>query len=368
MVDLTGKTLGKYRVMERLGRGGMAEVYKAYHPHLDRYVALKVLHGYLTEGGDFMERFNREAKAVANLRHSNIVQVFDFDIEDETPYMVMEFIDGETLKATMDHFAKQGKTMPLAEAIEIFRQVALALAYAHEQGLYHRDIKPSNVMVGEDGKVYLTDFGIARIVSDTQFTASGALLGTPAYMAPEQALGEKLTAACDIYSLGIVLYELITGQVPFDSDTPMAVIQKHLNSPLPMPSTIRADIPSRLEMVVLKALSKAPEDRYQNVSDMLQDVEKALLDVPLPVSDEKETLVAEKAATPKKKGKKEKPEWRSIPGKKKGLPRWVIVAATSAYKAKTGDIDNDGDMDIVTARSWDKAPIQLWRNTIKKKQ
>lgn len=276
MATLTGRTLGKYRVIERLGRGGMADVYKAYHPSLDRYVAIKVLHDFLSEGADFLARFRREARAVAALRHPHIVQVYDFDAEGELYYMVMEFVDGGTLKAKLQEMAALGERLPLSEVARIVRQVAEALDHAHAQGMLHRDVKPSNVVLDTSGRAFLTDFGVARIFSGTQFTASGALIGTPAYMSPEQGRGLPLTAATDIYSLGVVLYELVTGQAPFDADTPFAIIFMHVNDPLPLPSSLRSDIPEALERVILKALAKDPEDRYQSAPQMLLALQRAM--------------------------------------------------------------------------------------------
>ena len=266
MASLTGTILGKYQITERLGRGGMAEVYQAYHPQLERYAAIKVLHGFLAEGQDFQMRFQREAKAIAALRHPNIVQIYDIDRNDEYYYMVMEYIDGGTLK---DRMLQASGPLPINAMAHIFGQIASALDYAHRQGVLHRDIKPANVLLDRSGRVVLTDFGIARIVSETQFTVTGTLVGTPAYMSPEQGKGMPISNPSDIYSLGIILYEMVTGKVPFDADTPLAVIHKHINEPLPLPRTLREDIPTAVEDVILKALSKEPEDRYQTANEMM---------------------------------------------------------------------------------------------------
>jgi serine/threonine protein kinase len=272
MASLTGKTLGKYQITERLGRGGMAEVYKAYHPQLERYAAVKVLHGFLAEGEDFQARFHREAKAIAALRHPNIVQIHDIDIDEDHYFMVMEFIDGGTLK---DRLIQASGPLPISEMAHIFRETASALDYAHRQGVLHRDVKPANVLLDESGRVVLTDFGIARIVSETQFTVTGTLVGTPAYMSPEQGKGMQISTPSDIYSLGIILYEMVTGKVPFDADTPLAVIHKHINEPLPSPRTLRDDIPGALESVIIKALAKEPEVRFQSAAEMIQAADAA---------------------------------------------------------------------------------------------
>ena len=279
MTDLTGKTIGNYRVLERAGRGGMAAVYKAYQPALDRYVAIKVIHEQLVaDNQDFFRRFQHEAKLVANLRHPNIVQVYDFGVADQVPYMVMEYLEGDTLKARLIELAEQKQIMPLAEARRIFLAVADALDYAHQQGMIHRDVKPANVFLTTRGDVILMDFGIARLTDGTQYTATGAMVGTPDYMSPEQGRGERGDARSDIYALGIMLYEMVTGRVPYQADTPLAVILKHISDPLPLPETLNPALPPAVAQVIYKALAKEPNDRYQTVREMSRALQAALPD------------------------------------------------------------------------------------------
>jgi len=275
MADMTGKTLGKYRLIERLGRGGMAEVYRAYQPRLERDVAVKVMFGYLAEDEKFVGRFEREAKAVAALHHPHIVQIHDFDVEDDVYYMVMEYIGGETLKARLKRLNAAGKRMRLDEVVRIFRALCDALDYAHAQGCIHRDIKPANVMFDGE-RLVLTDFGIASIVGGTRYTASGAMVGTPAYMSPEQGQGDPGDVRSDVYSLGVILYEMVTGRLPYDADTPLAVVLKHLNEPLPLPTQVCADVTPAVERVILKALAKVPDDRYQSAGALAGALEAAI--------------------------------------------------------------------------------------------
>ncbi len=286
--DLEGRTLGKYELRERIGRGGMAEVYKAYHAALDRYVAIKVLHPFLGDDPEFKERFEREARNVAQLRHPNIVQVHDFDFDPQHAlyYMVMEYIDGTTLRTRLAQLEARGERLSPTEAIYIVRCVADALAYAHSRGVVHRDIKPANVMIDADGRVVLTDFGIARIISGPHMTASGSMVGTPTYMSPEQGLGQSGDHRSDIYSLGILLYQLVTGMAPFDADTPIAIVLKHVNEPLPRPSSLNPEIPEGLERILYKALAKAPEERYQSVEEMIAHLDdlQAAAQMPVPLS------------------------------------------------------------------------------------
>ena len=273
MQELIDKNLGKYRIVAQLGRGGMAEVYKAYQANLDRYVAIKIMHTHLAEDPDFVKRFEREAKNVAALRHPNIVQVFDFDLEGELSYMVMEFIDGVTLKTHLENLVRSGERLPLSESTRIVIEIGQALSYAHAHNMIHRDVKPANVMVNSENRIILTDFGLAKILTGPRLTLTGAAVGTPAYMAPEQGLGDAGDPRADIYSLGVILYELTTGQLPFEADTPLAIMLKHMSEPVPPPRTFQADLPDTIEAIILKSLAKKPEDRFQSVNEMLAQLQ-----------------------------------------------------------------------------------------------
>ncbi|MBE7472784.1 MAG: hypothetical protein DPW09_12090 [Anaerolineae bacterium] len=275
MANLVGKTLGKYRIVARLGRGGMAEVYKAYQPGLNRYVGIKVLHSHMVEEKNFVARFEREALAIGKLRHPNIVQAFDFDREDDISFMAMEFIDGPTLKDELQARQEAGRPFSLKEIARIFIPLCSAIDYAHARQMIHRDLKPANVMINQQGQVVLTDFGITRIIGGTQYTQTGALSGTPAYMSPEQGQGQHGDERSDIYSLGVMLYEIVTGAVPFDADTPFVVILKHISEPVPPPSQIVPDLPKSIEQVILKAMSKEPANRYQRAGELAAALREA---------------------------------------------------------------------------------------------
>ncbi len=277
--SLEGRTLGKYRIMEPLGRGGMAQVYRAYHPQLDRYVAIKVLRSDLVEEIEFLARFRREAQSVANLRHENVVLVHDFDVEGDIYYMVMELLAGDTLKVRLNEYRARAERMPTGEMLRITLDVLQGLAYAHSEGIIHRDIKPANILLTRRGQAVLTDFGIAQIVGGTQYTVSGALMGTLAYMAPEQGLAGTTGVHSDIYSLGVVFYEMLTGRPPYDADTPLAILMKHVNDPLPLPRAFDASIAEPLERVALKSLAKKPEDRFQSADEMIAAIEKAVAEM-----------------------------------------------------------------------------------------
>jgi serine/threonine protein kinase len=261
-----GDQVGPYKIIEKLGQGGMATVYKAYHAGLDRYVALKVLHSDLTEDPTFTVRFQREARLVAKLDHPNIVAVHDFAEHDGYPYLVMKYIEGETLKVRLGH-----GPLTTEEISNVVNSVGSALAYAHQEGILHRDIKPSNVLIAKDGHIYLADFGLARIAQSGSSTiSSDAVMGTPQYISPEQAIGKSdLDEGTDIYSFGVMLYEMVVGQVPYSADTPFSIIYDHIHSPLPLPQLINPSVPESVERVLLKALAKERSERYATVTELV---------------------------------------------------------------------------------------------------
>jgi serine/threonine protein kinase len=281
--SLAGQQLGKYRVLEPLGSGGMARVYRAYHAKLDRYVAIKVLRSDLDEDPTFLSRFRQEAQAVAALRHPSIIQVFDFDVEEDRYYMVMELLDGDSLHTRLNDYRIRHSQIPYGEMVRILLAVLDGLAYAHAEGMIHRDLKPANILLTKKGEVVLADFGIAQIIGNTQHTVSGALLGTLNYMAPEQGLKGTCDVRSDLYSMGIVFYEMLTQQPPYNADTPLAILLKHVNDPLPIPHEIDPAIPIALERVVLKALAKEPDDRYQTATEMAEALRQAAAEADIEV-------------------------------------------------------------------------------------
>ncbi len=324
MADLSGQTLGKYQLIERMGRGGMADVYKGYQPGLDRYVAVKVLHPHLSEDPDFITRFKREAKSVSELRHPYIIQVFDFDIQGENYYMVMEYVEGgQTLKQLLQDRAARGERLPLEQALDIVSKLADALAYAHGLGMVHRDIKPANVLIPSLDRPVLSDFGIARIIGQTGLTGTGTMVGTPAYMSPEQGKGERGDARSDIYALGIVLYEMLTGRPPYDADTPLAVILKHINDPLVPPRNLVGSLPDPVERIVLKCLAKNPDDRYASMADLRDTLRAAVSAL-----KSQETVDVSAAPTLAHKPPSEAPvaPMPSTPVQPRQRPLWLLAA------------------------------------------
>ncbi|HEY2944988.1 MAG TPA: protein kinase, partial [Vicinamibacteria bacterium] len=270
----SGATFGAYRIVEPLGRGGMASVYKAYEAALDRYVALKVLPGEFLHDETFAERFRREAKVVARLEHPNIIPIHAFGIEGGIPWMAMRLISGGPLSSLL-----RGGRLTHERIITILRGVADALDYAHGKGVVHRDVKPQNILLDEAERVYLADFGIAKMVEGSgALTQTGMITGTPQYMAPEQATGQPVDQRVDIYALGVVAYEMLTGRVPFAADTPVAVLMKHVTEPMPIPPA--STVPEPLVRALLKGMAKKPEERWSSAGAFVRALEQGLAEVP----------------------------------------------------------------------------------------
>ncbi len=271
-MDLIGHRLGQYDIIEELGRGGMAVVYRAYQSSLNRHVAVKVLPSHLGLDQEFVERFQREARASAQLRHPNIVVIHDVGHDQSLYYIVMELLEGRTLKEIIE----QEGALPVERASRIVGQVAEALDYAHERGLVHRDVKPANIFVGEDGHTTLTDFGIAKAASEAQqLTRTGILMGTPDYMSPEQAEGGEVDYRTDLYALGVVLYQMLAGQVPFRGTTPHAILHAVIYEPPTALRQMRPSLSTAIETMVMKAIAKRPEWRYQSGAELAESLRKA---------------------------------------------------------------------------------------------
>lgn len=282
--DLIGRTLGGYRVVSPIGQGGMAEVFKGYQPNLDRYVALKILSPRFAADNEFYERFQREAAAVARLHHPNIVQVYDFGTVDRLTYMVMEYIPGPTLKERVRTLRGRSEHLSRGEVLSVTRQIASALDHAHANGLIHRDIKPANILLRsnefdphnpQEAYAVLTDFGVVKMLEGVKFTATGMTMGTPDYMSPEQARGDDVGRASDIYALGVVVYEMLVGQLPFSADTPLAVLLKHMNDAPPKPHTVSPQLPVAVDLVLERALAKQPHERFATASEFAAALERA---------------------------------------------------------------------------------------------
>ena len=260
---------GRYELEELVGSGGMSSVYRAHDRLLERTVALKILHEQFTRDDSYVERFRREARAVAQLAHPNIVTVIDRGEQDGRQFIVFEYVDGMNLKELM---TQEGPVSP-REAIELALQVARGLSFAHESGLVHRDVKPQNVLLDADGRAKVTDFGIAHAVDVDGMTITGTVMGTSNYIAPEQARGQPVDEQTDVYSLGCVLYELLTGEVPFEGDNFVAVAMRHVNDPVPSVRDVRLDVPPRLDWAIQTAMAKEHNERFESMAEFAAELE-----------------------------------------------------------------------------------------------
>ena len=271
MMRLTGKAWGRFQIKEERGRGGMAVVYKAYDCILQRTVALKVLHPNLAANQEFTERFRREAITAANLRHPNIVVIFDVGSHEQFQYIVMEYLEGQTLQREIQGTGQ----LPLARILRILGQLAGALDYAHEQGLVHRDVKPANIIIGRSGHVTLTDFGLVKAAQRSQITGEGSTMGTLRYMSPEQAMGRDLDCRADLYSLGVVVYEMLAGETPFTGSTPYQTLHSLIYKPPPPLSLHNPRVAPGVESAVLRSLAKDPDKRFGTAGEFVQALARA---------------------------------------------------------------------------------------------
>lgn len=280
MFDLSGQTFGQYEITGRIGRGGMAVVYRARQQAVGREVAVKVIQTATIdpqEMAQFIQRFEREAKLIASLSHPHILKLFDFGQHGETVYLVMELLTGGSLAELI-----KSRRLDNEQAARLFEQIAEALDYAHSKGIVHRDLKPQNVLLDERGNAILTDFGISKVIGGTALTMSGVSMGTPAYMAPEMWSGQPLDARTDIYALGIMLYEMLTGRLPYQADTPMAIMGQHVNAAPPDVRALRPDLPAGVADVIRTAMAKRPDDRYQSAKELAAAFRIALTGAPAP--------------------------------------------------------------------------------------
>src|SRR4051812_18163641 len=336
---VTGELVAnRYELLEVVGTGGMSSVYRALDTLLERHVALKVLHPHYGDDAEYVERFRREARSVAQLSHPNIVTVIDRGESDGSQYIVFEFVDGESLKQLVD----RSGPLPARRAIELGLQMAEALAFAHQHGLVHRDVKPQNVLINGDGEAKVTDFGIARSLDvEHGVTQTGTVLGTSNYLSPEQARGQAVTPATDVYSLGVVLFEVLTGEVPFPGENFVAVAMKHINEPPPSLLEKRPDVPVRLVYAIERALAKDPADRFPSMEALAAELRACLVEIGEP--DTAKTFI-QPAAVLK----------QSRPHRARGRrSRWPIlllvllavaaaVAAILALRGSNGDNSSQG--------------------------
>ena len=314
---------GRYELEELVGSGGMSSVYRAHDRLLERRVALKILHEQFTRDDDYVERFRREARAVAQLTHPNIVTVIDRGEQDGRQFIVFEYVDGMNLKELVQ---QEGRLTP-REAIELALQVARGLAFAHDQGLVHRDVKPQNVLLDADGRAKVTDFGIAHAVDVDGMTITGTIMGTSNYIAPEQARGQPVDEQTDVYSLGCVLYELLAGEVPFDGDSFVAIAMRHVNDPVPSVREVRPDVPPRLDWAIQRAMAKDHGDRFESMADFAAELEACHEELD---GGEGATMVVPRAAAPRRR--------RQRPRRRRRLGVWPAVLSGVALAAIAGGV------------------------------
>lgn len=363
----------RYEIKETVGTGGMSSVYCAFDTLLERNVALKVMHDQFGEDAEYVERFKREARAVAQLSHPNIVTVIDRGEEDGKQYIVFELIDGENLKELVE----RGGPLPVRRVLELGLEIGRALAFAHSNGLVHRDVKPQNVLVNADGRAKVTDFGIVRSLDGVGHTETGTVLGTSHYVAPEQARGERVDAQTDVYSFGVVLYELLSGEVPYPGDSFLAVAMKHVNDPVPSVLERRPDAPLRLSTLIERCMAKVPADRPFSMDAVVGELEACLQELNAKEGGDATMIVSRRAlrTPPRPRARAGLPVLRSLlvalalaavvgavlltrgedPSRPSGVTA-VRLAGTGAYDPDGGDGEHDDKAPLAT----DGDPSTFW--------
>ncbi len=340
---------GRYELEELVGKGGMSSVYRARDRLLERTVAIKILHEHHSREADYVERFRREARTAARVQHPNIVTVIDRGQADGRQFIVFEYVDGENLKQLVE---REGR-LPVRRALELGIEVGRALAFAHESGLVHRDVKPQNVLLG-NGDVKVTDFGIARSVDvKSGLTETGTVLGTSDYIAPEQASGRPVDALSDVYSLGIVLWELLAGGPPYTGESFLAVAMRHVNDPVPSISSVRPDVPPRLETALRRAMAKDPGDRFSSMNEFVAELQACLEGLGRPDSD-RTAIIPAPVPPPRPRGRARRS--RRAPLLVLALGLAVIAAAAAAYlglKDRGGGGGGNAPIRLVASNAYD---------------
>jgi serine/threonine-protein kinase len=316
---------GRYELKHVVGSGGMSTVYCAFDTLLERNVALKILHAQYGEDEEYVERFRREARAVAQLSHPNIVTVIDRGEEDGRQFIVFELVEGDNLKELVE----RGGPLPVRRVLDLGLEVGRALAFAHAQGLVHRDVKPQNVLLNGDGRAKVTDFGIVRSLDAVGHTETGTVLGTSHYIAPEQARGEKVDAQTDVYSFGVVLYELLTGRVPYPGDNFLSVAMKHVNDPIPSVLEPRPDTPLRLANLIDRLLAKQPVDRPASMDDVVSELEAVLAELDAKEGDEGTMIMRRSSGAPARPKRRQAPRAR----RDRRIPVWPLLLAAGILAA-----------------------------------
>jgi eukaryotic-like serine/threonine-protein kinase len=329
---------GRYELVELIGRGGMSSVWKAHDRLLDRTIAIKLLHEQFTQDEEYVERFRREARSVAQLSHPNIVTVIDRGEDEGRQYIVFEYVEGENLKQLIE----RSGPLPVRDALLLTLQMARALGFAHERGLIHRDVKPQNVLLNEDGQPKMTDFGIARSVDVEGVTVTGTVLGTSEYIAPEQARGQRVDALTDVYSLGVLLYELLAGRVPFQGENFVAIALRHVNEPAPSVLELRPDCPPRVGLAVERAMAKRPEQRFGSMNEFCAELQACLYE--LDSSSEEATMISRPPVAPPRPRPARKRRRRiGILWPIAAVAAVIGVAAAAAFGTMALLDDNNGD-------------------------